>query len=208
MTHNKTQKNKDYIVYSTDDYNSNDGMLTSVWGPALWHYMHTMSFNYPIKPTSNDKKHYKEFILNLKNVLPCGKCRKNLVKNFKRLPLTNKDMESRDTFSKYIYDLHEIINIMLGKKSNLTYEDIRERYEHFRARCVKSFKSFKSLKSLKNKTAKKVRFSKKVSIMNEKGCTVPLYGEKSKCIIKIVPHDIKCDTLQIDERCVKKHLPM
>jgi len=211
MTNNKTRKNNDYMVYSKDDYNSNDGMLTSVWGPALWHYMHTMSFNYPIKPTSNDKKHYKEFILNLKNVLPCGKCRKNLIKNFKKLPLTNKEMESRDTFSKYIYDLHEIINTMLGKKSNLTYDQVRERYEHFRARCAKSitsFKSFKSFKSLKNKTAKKVRFSKNVSIMNEKGCTVPLYGEKSKCIIKIVPHDVKCDTLQIDERCVKKHLPM
>jgi len=208
MTNNKTRKNNDYMVYSKDDYNSNDGMLTSVWGPALWHYMHTMSFNYPIKPTSNDKKHYKEFILNLKNVLPCGKCRKNLIKNFKKLPLTNKEMESRDTFSKYIYDLHEIINTMLGKKSNLTYDQVRERYEHFRARCAKSITSFKSFKSLKNKTAKKVRFSKNVSIMNEKGCTVPLYGEKSKCIIKIVPHDVKCDTLQIDERCVKKHLPM
>ena len=28
------------------DYLSGDGMLTSVWGPSLWHYLHTMSFNY------------------------------------------------------------------------------------------------------------------------------------------------------------------
>ena len=43
-------------------------------------------------------------------------------------------MESRATFSKYVYDLHEVINKMLGKKSNLKYSDVRDRYEHFRAR--------------------------------------------------------------------------
>jgi len=200
-------KNKEIIdslkVYSKSDYESNDGMLTSVWGPGLWHYMHTMSFNYPVNPTEENKQCYKEFVLNLKNVLPCGKCRKNLCKNFRRLPLTDANMESRETFSRYIFDLHEIINDMLGKKSGLTYDIVRERYEHFRARCAKSYKN---AGSTKNKTIKKVRFSKKVSVMNEKGCTVPLYGEKSKCILKIVPHDTKCDTLQIDDKCVKKRL--
>ena len=69
---NKTKKNK--WVYSKKDYQSGDGMLTSVWGPSLWHYLHTMSFNYPIKPTKEDKKYYKEFIFNLKHVLPCKYC--------------------------------------------------------------------------------------------------------------------------------------
>ena len=74
---------KSKTVYSQDDYDSNDGMLTTVWGPSMWHYLHTMSFNYPVHPTPEDKKHYRDFILNLENVLPCGKCRKNLKKNFK-----------------------------------------------------------------------------------------------------------------------------
>ena len=56
-------------------------MLTSVWGPSMWHYLHTMSFNYPVKPTQK-KKHYKEFILSLQHVLPCKYCRINLKKNF------------------------------------------------------------------------------------------------------------------------------
>ena len=34
-------------------------MMTSVWGPSMWHYLHTMSFNYPIHPTEQDKKYYK-----------------------------------------------------------------------------------------------------------------------------------------------------
>ena len=57
-------------------------MLTTVWGPGMWHYLHTMSFNYPVSPTKEDKKHYFDFIINLQYVLPCGKCRKNLKKNF------------------------------------------------------------------------------------------------------------------------------
>ncbi len=41
-------------VFDKNDYNSGEGMLTSVWGPNLWHVMHTMSFNYPVNPTEQD----------------------------------------------------------------------------------------------------------------------------------------------------------
>lgn len=193
MIVNKTRKNKKNVttfVYDSEEYNSNDGMLTSVWGPTMWHYLHTMSFNYPVNPTVKDKENYRNFILNLENCLPCGKCRKNLHKNFKKLPLTMKCMESRSTFSRYVYKLHELINKMLHKNSGLTYEMVRERYEHFRSRCNKP------LKTIKKKTLKK----------KESGCTEPLYGEKSKCILKIVPQNEKCETLEIDSKCVKRRL--
>ena len=36
----------------------------------------------------------------------------------------------------------------------------------------------------------------------ESGCTQPLYGKKSKCVIKIVPHDTKCKTMNIDKKCI------
>jgi hypothetical protein len=74
---------------------------------------------------------------------------------------------------------------MLGKKSGLTYEDVRERYEHFRSRCS-------STKS-KKRTRKVL----------EKGCTEPIVGEKSKCVINIVPKTEKVDTFNIDKRCEK-----
>ena len=45
-------------------------------------------------------------------------------------------MKDRNSFSRYVYRLHERINKNLGKKSGLSYCDIRERYEHFRARCI------------------------------------------------------------------------
>ena len=190
-THNKTVKK---YIFKKKDYFSGDGMLTTIWGPSMWHYLHTMSFNYPVNPSKEDKKHYRDFILNLQNVLPCKYCRQNLKTNFKANPLTMSDMENRDSFSRYIYKLHETVNKLLGKKSGLSYCDVRERYEHFRSRCTddkpKILKLTSSSKTLKKKA-------------KEKGCTEPLYGKKAKCIIKIVPQEEKCKTLQIDKKCIK-----
>jgi len=200
-TNNKTKNtknNKTKRVYKKDEYLSSDGMLTTVWGPSIWHFLHTMSFNYPINPTTEQKKQYRDFVLNLKNVLPCKYCRINLVTNFKQLPLTMSNMKTREAFSRYIYDLHELVNKMLHKTSNLSYCDVRDRYEHFRARCTDEkpqiFKFTKLNKTMKNKNKK------------EKGCTEPLYGKKSKCIIKIVPQDEKGSTFQMDEKCVKTRI--
>jgi len=192
----KTIKNR---IYNASDYSSNDGMLTTVWGPGIWHYLHTMSFNYPVKPSAEDKLHYRNFVLELQYVLPCGKCRKNLVKTFKKHPLTLSKMKSRETFSRYIYELHEIVNKMLDKTSGLTYDNVRERYEHFRARCAKPLEELpkKIAACTRNRTAKKNKSP-------EKGCVVPLYGNKAKCVLKIIPQDVKCDTIQIDQRCIKR----
>ena len=180
-------KTRKKYIYSTEHYQSKDGMLTSVWGPSTWHMLHTMSFNYPISPTCDQKTEYMNFVLSLQRVLPCGKCRENLKKNFKKLPLKLKNMESRHTFSLYIYKLHEVINTMLNKKSGLSFEDIRERYEHFRARCKQSKEELKEHLE-KNKDKDK-----------EKGCTEPIYGYKAKCILKIVPDETKCETFQIEK---------
>ena len=190
LPHKKTIKKR---VFKLKDYMSGDGMLTSVWGPSMWHYLHTMSFNYPIKPTPLEKKHYMDFVKSLQYTLPCKYCRVNLVTNFKSLPLTMKAMKNRDSFSRYIYALHELVNKMLGKKSGLSYCDVRERYEHFRARCT--LDKPKIFKIVKNKTLKKKR---------EKGCTEPLYGKKSKCVIKIVPQTEKTESFQMDDKCLKK----
>ena len=66
----KNRKTRRSSVYTKKDYESGDGMLTSVWGPSMWHYLHTMSFNYPDNPTKEDKENYKSFIQSLKNILP------------------------------------------------------------------------------------------------------------------------------------------
>ena len=91
---------------------------------------------------------------------------------------------------------------MLGKKSGLTYKQVRERYEHFRARCTIDINDAKKIVKIvkKNKTRKKKTIKKK----REKGCVEPLYGKKSKCVINIVPKETKCKTFSIDKECILK----
>ena len=187
-THNKTKKN---YTFTKEDYNAGDGMLTTVFGPPMWHFLHIMSFNYPVEPTAQNKKHYKDFVYNLRYVLPCKYCRINLTNNLKKKPLTMCHMKNRETFSKYIYELHELVNKMLGKHSNLSYCDVRERYEHFRSRCTNEKPKIFTFKPTSTKKKK------------EKGCTEPLYGKKSKCVINIVPQEDKIATFQMDKKCIK-----
>lgn len=172
------------ITFTDNDYSSSEGMLTSIWGPTLWHFLHTISFNYPVNPTDDDKHNYKHFILNLQYILPCKYCRINLKKNLKTLPLNNNVFKNRNNFSKYMYDLHDLINKMLGKKSNVSYEEVRDRYENFRARCNND---------------KEVITHKK-----ELGCVNPYYGEKAKCVLSFVPANTRCKTIKIDKKVLKK----
>ena len=107
-------------------------------------------------------------------------------------------MKNRETFSRYVYDLHELINKMLNKKSGLTYDDVRERYENFRSRCTNENIKLIKLKRVIQKTRKNKK---------EKGCTEPLYGKKSKCVIKIIPQEEKQETFQMDKKCIKTREP-
>ena len=84
------------IVFNDEDYNSPDGMMTSIWGPPMWHILHTVSFNYPVEPTKEQQTNYYNFYSNLVNILPCRYCRENLCKNFKKLPLNKSVFKYRD----------------------------------------------------------------------------------------------------------------
>ena len=188
---------KPNYVFSKRDYNNTNGMLTSVWGPSFWHVLHTISVNYPINPTCEDKEHYKTFIMSLKHVLPCKYCRDNLTKNLKILPLNSEALKNRENFSKWMYKLHEIVNKYLGKKSGLKFRDVQDRYEHFRARCSSDIKA----------NSKKAPNQKGGSINKNKhlGCTNSVYGVKARCKLQIVPHSYKGETLSIHNKCIGKH---
>jgi hypothetical protein len=169
-------------TFTKKNYNSKDGMLTSIWGPSFWHVLHTISFNYPVEPNHKQKKHYKNFMLELQNILPCIHCRNNYKEDLKKYPLNEEVMKNRENFSKHIYQLHERVNTLLQKNSGLSYNEVKDRYEHFRASCSK--------KSIK-KTRKK----------KHKGCIIPLHKFKSKGVIKIIPDDTKCNSIEIDKKC-------
>ncbi len=194
-------------IFKKNDFNSTDGMLTYVWGPSLWHFLHTMSFNYPVKPSPEDKKNYMDFMKSLKNTLPCKYCRINLKKNLKDTNFSIKKMKDRETFSKYIYDLHNHINNMLGKKNTISFKEVRNRYENFRSRCnsKKNNKNNNKNNVIRYKCKKSKKCSKMCKCLKkekEKGCTNPINGVKSKCLIRIVPLKSRKKTFNMDPKCL------
>ena len=155
---------------------SSNGFMTSIWGPAMWHSLHTISFNYPLNPSKKQKEQYKKFILSLEHVLPCGICRENFPRNLKMVPLTPYALQNRNTFSRWMYRFHKHINSALGKPTSYTYEEIRQTYETFRAKCVKKKRNKK-----------------------ENGCVLQNTQIPQKCIFRIVPKTMRCPVLSIEK---------
>ena len=50
-------------------------MNVNKWGPGGWIFLHTITFNYPEKPTKADKKKYTDFFNMVGGMLPCKYCR-------------------------------------------------------------------------------------------------------------------------------------
>lgn len=181
-------------VFSKEDYHSNDGFLTYVWGPSMWMTLHIVSMNYPCRPTTLQKQQYKHFFDSIRHVLPCGACRENLKENLKSTGYNMSVFKNRDTLSRWVYDLHCSVNTMLGKKNVVTFDDVRNIYENFRARC--------SLKSPQRGGNHAVSSSKTLKKRKESGCTMPLTGLKSQCVLNIVPLCKNTPTLKIHKKCL------
>jgi hypothetical protein len=114
-----------------------EGLLTTTWGPSTWESLHCISFNYPLNPTSDDKKHYKSYFESLQFVLPCCLCRdhySHFIKN-EKTALTDAVMENRQTLTYWLYTLHNAVNDRLGMKYDITYDDLCNKYNGYIAHC-------------------------------------------------------------------------
>ena len=71
------------------------------------------------------------------------------------------------------------------------------------AEYEETIKILKSAASMNNYTITLLSSTAIARKKKEKGCTEPLYGKKSRCILKIVPQDEKGQSIQIDKKCIK-----
>ena len=150
------------IIFNNNDYNSNNGMNTKIWGPPLWFVLHIISFNYPVSPSKADKKNYFIFLKSLEYVLPCKKCRDNFKEHLNTLDMSI--FNSRYTFSKYIYYLHNIVNNSLNKEKYLSYKSIKNKYEYIRYREDNINCKYNNLQS----TIKLIKYDKNKDAINIK----------------------------------------
>ena len=86
-----------------------------VWGPKLWFFMHTISFNYPENPNQEDKRNYYDFFHNLKNIIPCSVCKNHYAQHLQNNPIT-PSLDTKQNLVQWVIDLHNEVNKTLGKK--------------------------------------------------------------------------------------------
>lgn len=131
--------------FPSHTYNENqdddigNGLLPKIWGPPTWKSLHSITFAYPNNPTKEDKKHYRIFFEMLAYVLPCKSCRMSYAEFIKtdETKITNEVFKNRRNLTKWLYDVHERVNKKIGVSYNITYEDLVETYESFKAKCSK-----------------------------------------------------------------------
>jgi len=121
------------------DY-KNNGLITKIWGGPGWIFNHSVTFGYPLEPTEEQKLKYKNYFISLGDVLPCKYCRESYEKFIAtgETALTNDVMENRVTLTKWFYRVHEAVNAKLEIDYGITYDDLTEKYESFRAKCGKT----------------------------------------------------------------------
>ena len=103
-------------------------MNQNIWGSHMWFSLHTITFNYPLKPSKEDIHNYKAFFVEFKNVIPCSICKKNYIRHLNELPIDNV-LDSRKKLVYWLIDMHNMVNGEIGKKT-WSYDAVIKKYEH------------------------------------------------------------------------------
>lgn len=111
-------------------------MDTRFWGPSGWKLLHLVTFSYE-PDIENQPLLTKNFLETLPYILPCKFCRASLTDYYREKPYETDDvnvLKSRDTFTRWMYDIHNLVNNKLRKQGlnpspDPSYSDVKEFYE-------------------------------------------------------------------------------
>jgi len=159
------------------DPDVDNGMMTKVWGPTGWLFLHCVTFGYPYAINPENPEHqtkaedYYNFFYYLGKVMPCLYCRESYQDFFNDHDL-RRHLQNRSQISEWLYTIHNRVNHKLGvpKCDIPSFKDIIDKYESFRARC--------------KKTTEEERIANQ-----SKGCVTPADGTPRRCVVKVVTFD-------------------
>ena len=101
----------------------------SRWGPAAWVYLHVITFHYPPShPSEDEPEKMRAYVWSFAHSLPCEKCRTHFLSLLKR-ELREADFDSRDALSRRFVELHNLVNVRLGK-ATVPYDRAKRWYLH------------------------------------------------------------------------------
>jgi len=96
-------------------------MPPQICGPIFWATLHIVSLSYSDTPTDRQKQNAKNFYESMMDVLPCPMCRNHYEENLKILPL-DKAILNRHNLIEWVFNMHNLINLQLGKRE-YTFEE-------------------------------------------------------------------------------------
>ena len=176
--------------------NVDNGLMTRIWGPSGWLFLHCISFGFPYKIDPTNPEHiekqndYYRFFYYLGKVMPCKYCRNSYMEFFTKLSPMSK-LGSRKEFTKWLYDIHNMVNEKLGvpECEKPTFEEIEEKYQSFRASCAPITEKQRNINSVK-------------------GCVVPQDGISKRSVIKVVEYDkVPVTTKPSDNKPMSQEFP-
>lgn len=100
----------------------------SVYGPKLWHTIHTFAANFN---PATDKNSFVMFVISVSELIPCQKCKVHFKLNLKKFPI-NQYLDSREKIFLWSYLMHNEVNELQGKKS----PPFKECKRYFLGKCT------------------------------------------------------------------------
>lgn len=99
-------------------------MDPKIWGPHYWGFLHTVALQYPIHPTSVQKKMYHRLIHHFSEFIPTPSMKTGYESLLKKYPVTPY-LDTRKDFIKWVHHLHNKVNQRLDKPT-ITLEEYYE----------------------------------------------------------------------------------
>lgn len=113
-----------------------------IWGPHMWVFLHTLSFEYPDNPTDKEKDHYYTFFKTLKYILPCTVCKKHYTTFFDNNPIRSS-LNNKDSLIRWVLKSHNNVN-KSNNKPEWTYTMLVDKYANIYKKSVYNHITYKN----------------------------------------------------------------
>lgn len=98
--------------------------MTQYWGPRYWYFLHSLIASYPEEPSPIEKAVYQQMFVLFVKLIPCSKCFVHFMSILKMHP---PNMNSRNEWVQWGFNIHNKVNIRLNKKP-LKYKFFEKMY--------------------------------------------------------------------------------
>jgi hypothetical protein len=118
------------------------GLDSTIWGPPMWFFLHTIAMCYPLHPNAVTKKKFYDFFQNLYLFIPIESHASNFSKLLDEYPITPY-LDNRESLVRWIWFIHNKINQQLEKPQISLNEFYVKYYEAYKPKNIKQHEYLK-----------------------------------------------------------------